>query len=47
MEFVTDLLSTGAVTDARYGAVMDRFGERGIMDLGKAPLVTTAWFRWC
>jgi 4-carboxymuconolactone decarboxylase len=32
-EFVTDLLSTGAVTDARYGAVLDRFGERGIMDL--------------
>ena len=32
-EFVTDLLSTGAVTDARYGAVLDRFGERGVMDL--------------
>ena len=32
-EFVTDLLSTGAVSDARYGAAMDRFGERGIMDL--------------
>src|SRR5271155_2011211 len=32
-EFVTDLLSTGAVTDGRYGAVLDRFGERGVMDL--------------
>ncbi|MGD0103370.1 MAG: carboxymuconolactone decarboxylase family protein [Rhodopila sp.] len=32
-EFVTDLLSTGAVTDARYGAVLERFGERGVMDL--------------
>ncbi len=32
-QFVTDLLSTGAVTDPRYGAVLDRFGERGIMDL--------------
>ncbi|MDR3532884.1 MAG: carboxymuconolactone decarboxylase family protein [Rhodopila sp.] len=32
-EFVTDLLSTGAVSDARYDAVLDRFGERGIMDL--------------
>jgi 4-carboxymuconolactone decarboxylase len=32
-EFVTDLLSTGAVTDARYGAVLQRFGERGVMDL--------------
>jgi 4-carboxymuconolactone decarboxylase len=32
-EFVTDLLSTGQVSDARYGAVKDRFGERGIMDL--------------
>jgi 4-carboxymuconolactone decarboxylase len=32
-EFVTDLLSTGAVTDASYGAVMDRFAERGVMDL--------------
>jgi 4-carboxymuconolactone decarboxylase len=32
-EFVTDLLSTGQVSDARYGAVMNRFGERGIMDL--------------
>jgi 4-carboxymuconolactone decarboxylase len=32
-EFVTDLLSTGAVSDARYGSVLGRFGERGIMDL--------------
>jgi 4-carboxymuconolactone decarboxylase len=32
-DFVTDLLSTGQVTDARYGAVKARFGERGIMDL--------------
>ncbi len=32
-EFVTDLLSTGQVSDARYGAVLDRFGERGIMDV--------------
>jgi 4-carboxymuconolactone decarboxylase len=32
-EFVTDLLSTGAVSDARYGGVLDRFGERGVMDL--------------
>jgi 4-carboxymuconolactone decarboxylase len=32
-EFVTDLLSTGQVSDARYSAVLDRFGERGIMDL--------------
>lgn len=32
-EFVTDLLSTGQVSDARYGAVIDRFQERGVMDL--------------
>jgi 4-carboxymuconolactone decarboxylase len=32
-EFVTDLLSSGQVSDSRYGAAMDRFGERGIMDL--------------
>jgi 4-carboxymuconolactone decarboxylase len=32
-EFVTELLSTGEVSDARYGAVMERFGERGVMDL--------------
>ena len=32
-EFVTELLSTGAVSDARYQPVVDRFGERGVMDL--------------
>jgi 4-carboxymuconolactone decarboxylase len=32
-EFVTDLLSTGEVSDRRYGPAVDRFGERGIMDL--------------
>ncbi len=32
-DFVTDLLSTGHVSDPKYAAVMDRFGERGIMDL--------------
>jgi 4-carboxymuconolactone decarboxylase len=32
-EFVTDLLSTGQVSDRSYRAAMDRFGERGIMDL--------------
>lgn len=32
-EFASDLLSTGAVADSRYGAVVDRFGERGVMDL--------------
>ncbi|WP_428531026.1 carboxymuconolactone decarboxylase family protein [Rhodopila sp.] len=32
-EFVTDLLSTGQVSGARYGAAMNRFNERGIMDL--------------
>jgi 4-carboxymuconolactone decarboxylase len=31
--FVTDLLSTGQVSDRRYEAVLDRFGERGVMDL--------------
>jgi 4-carboxymuconolactone decarboxylase len=31
--FVTDLLSTGAVSDGPYQAVIDRFGERGVMDL--------------
>jgi 4-carboxymuconolactone decarboxylase len=31
--FVTDLLSTGAVSDAKYRPVLDRFGERGVMDL--------------
>jgi 4-carboxymuconolactone decarboxylase len=32
-EFVSDLLSTGQVSNAHYSAVMDRFGERGVMDL--------------
>jgi 4-carboxymuconolactone decarboxylase len=32
-EFVTDLLSTGQVSDGRYSAAEGRFGERGIMDL--------------
>jgi 4-carboxymuconolactone decarboxylase len=32
-DFVTDLLSTGQASDRSYGAAMDRFGERGIMDL--------------
>ncbi|MFL5289808.1 MAG: carboxymuconolactone decarboxylase family protein [Rhodopila sp.] len=32
-EFVTDLLSTGQVSDDRYTPVLERFGERGIMDL--------------
>jgi 4-carboxymuconolactone decarboxylase len=32
-EFCTDLLSIGQVTDARYNAALERFGERGIMDL--------------
>ena len=32
-EFVTDLLSTGQVSDAKYNPVLARFGERGIMDL--------------
>ena len=32
-EFVTDLLSTGQVSDGQYNAVLERFGERGIMDL--------------
>jgi 4-carboxymuconolactone decarboxylase len=32
-EFVTDLLSTGQVSDAKYTPVLNRFGERGIMDL--------------
>ena len=32
-EFVTDLLSTGHVSAPRYAAAMDRFGERGIMDM--------------
>jgi 4-carboxymuconolactone decarboxylase len=32
-EFVTDLLSAGQVSDGRYNAALERFGERGIMDL--------------
>jgi len=32
-EFVMSLLGTGQVPDARYQAVVDRFGERGAMDL--------------
>ena len=32
-DFVSELLSTGAVSDASYGAVIERFGERGVMDL--------------
>ena len=32
-EFVMSLLGTGQVPDARYQAVIDRFGERGVMDL--------------
>ena len=31
--FVTELLSTGQVTDANYQPALDRFGERGVMDL--------------
>ena len=31
--FATDLLSTGGVSDANYQPVLDRFGERGVMDL--------------
>ncbi len=32
-EFVMSLLGTGHVPDPRYQAVVDRFGERGVMDL--------------
>jgi 4-carboxymuconolactone decarboxylase len=32
-DFVTDLLSTGQVADRAYGPALDRFGERGVMDL--------------
>ena len=32
-EFVMSLLGTGQVPDPRYQAVLDRFGERGVMDL--------------
>jgi 4-carboxymuconolactone decarboxylase len=31
--FATELLSTGGVSDANYRPVVDRFGERGAMDL--------------
>jgi 4-carboxymuconolactone decarboxylase len=32
-DFVTELLSTGGVSDAHYRPALDRFGERGVMDL--------------
>lgn len=32
-EFVSELLSTGQVSDARYRAALERFGEHGIMDV--------------
>lgn len=32
-DFGADLLGTGQVSDPRYQAVLDRFGERGVMDL--------------
>lgn len=32
-EFVTELLSTGAVSNGRYDPVVERFGERGVVDL--------------
>jgi len=32
-DFAADLLGTGQVSDARYQAAFDRFGERGVMDL--------------
>ncbi len=32
-EFVTELLSTGAVPDSKYNPLLDRFGERGAMDV--------------
>lgn len=31
--FVAELLSTGGVSDANYQPAIDRFGERGVMDL--------------
>jgi 4-carboxymuconolactone decarboxylase len=31
--FATELLSTGSVSDANYQPVIERFGERGAMDL--------------
>ncbi len=32
-DFCSELLSTGQVSDAHYKAVVDRFGERGAIDL--------------
>jgi 4-carboxymuconolactone decarboxylase len=32
-DFATELLGTGAVSDAHYQPVLARFGERGVMDL--------------
>jgi 4-carboxymuconolactone decarboxylase len=32
-ELVTELLGTGSVSDAKYQPALDRFGERGVMDL--------------
>lgn len=32
-DFVTELLGSGQVSDARYDAIKSRFGERGVMDL--------------
>lgn len=32
-EFAADLLGTGSVSDPVYQAVLNRFGERGVMDL--------------
>jgi 4-carboxymuconolactone decarboxylase len=32
-DFASELLSTGQVSDGAYEPVLDRFGERGIMDL--------------
>ncbi|HEX2940894.1 MAG TPA: carboxymuconolactone decarboxylase family protein [Rhodopila sp.] len=32
-DFVSELLATGQVSDRAYNPVLDRFGERGVMDL--------------
>lgn len=32
-DFASELLATGAVSDASFTRVQDRFGERGVMDL--------------
>ena len=32
-DFCSELLTTGQVSDASYGRVKDRFGERGVVDL--------------